>query len=135
VRRAAALALAAGWLAGCGLLGGEFKVSGTITIAAHLQSKVPRQNFVLFIVATNLGGVPVAVKRIVNPQFPVSYTLTDEDLIVPGSDPKEPLLVQVQMNTHGNVGKPVRGDLVGHHPDPVRSGERWAHIVIDQQIR
>ena len=134
MRRAWLLILAAALAAGCRSLSRDFRISGTITVAAPLQGKAPRNNSVLFIVAKNMGGVPVAVRRIVNPQFPVSFTLAEEDLLVPGSRPKDPLLLQVQMNTHGNVGMPVRGDLEGNHPDPVHSGERGVHVVIDRQI-
>lgn len=127
------LVLAAAFPAGCRSFSKDFRISGTITIASHLQGRAPKNNAVLFIVAKNMGGVPVAVRRIVNPQFPVSFSLTEEDLLVPGSRPKGPLLLQVQMNTHGNVGMPARGDLEGTRPDPVRSGERGVHIVIDKQ--
>jgi hypothetical protein len=89
---------------------------------------------VLFIIAKNPGGVPVAVRRIVNPTFPVSYQLTSEDLIVPGTVPSGPLSLEVEMNTHGNVGAPVKGDLKGAHPDAVFSGERGVHVVIDTAI-
>ena len=88
----------------------------------------------MFIVAKNLGGVPIAVKRIVNPQFPVAYTLTTEDLVVPGIHPKDTLRIEVQMNTHGNVGMPGKGDLAGSRLDPASSGDRRVHIVIDHQL-
>lgn len=126
---AAGLALA---LAGCSRR--DFRVSGTVTIASYLQTRVPKQNGVMFIVAKNLGGVPLAVKRIVNPAFPVNYTLLAEDLLVPGSRPRDAMRVEVQMNTHGNVGQAVRGDLAGKYPDIVHSGDKRVHIVIDQQL-
>ncbi|MBI5631525.1 MAG: hypothetical protein HY921_11655 [Elusimicrobia bacterium] len=121
-------------LGGCSLIAGPFSLSGTITIAAPLQNKLPRNNSVLFVVAKNQGGVPVAVRRIVNPQFPVSFSLGQEDLLVPGSRPQGPLSLHVQMNTHGNVGKPIKGDLEGKLPDPVRAGERGIHVVIDREV-
>jgi len=112
----------------------EFHLSGSITVAAHLQNKVPKTNSVLFIVAKNQGGVPVAVRRVVNPQFPVDYELRAEDLIVPGEIPAGPLTLEVEMNTHGNVGAPVKGDLSGAHPDKISSGERGVHVVIDREV-
>ena len=112
----------------------EFRVSGSITVAAHLQARVPHTNSVLFIVAKNAGGVPIAVRRIVNPQFPVDYALTSEDLLVPGSTPKGPMTLEVEMNTHGDVGKPLKGDLHGEHPDRISNGERGVHVVIDRVI-
>jgi hypothetical protein len=88
----------------------------------------------MFIVAKNLGGVPLAVKRIVNPQFPVAYTLGAEDLVVPGTSPKEPLRVEVEINTHGDVGNPHRGDLLGSYPEQVFPGDRRIYIVVDRQL-
>lgn len=128
---AAALAVLAP-ASGC-RLSREFRISGTITIAAHLQGRVPHANAVLFIVAKTRGGVPLAVRRIVNPQFPVSYALGPEDLLVPGTRPKEALRVEVQMNTHGNVGEPAKGDLEGAYRELVHPGQRGAHVVIDRQ--
>ena len=119
-------------LAGCGPR--EFRVSGTITIASYLQTRAPKQNCVMFIVAKNLGGVPLAVKRIVNPAFPVNYTLRAEDLVVPGIHPKDALRVGVEMNTHGNVGRPLPRDLSGGYPDTVYPGDKRVHIVIDRQL-
>ena len=126
-------------LAGFGLILGacgprDFRVGGTITIASHLQARAPKQNCVLFIVAKNLGGVPLAVKRIVNPSFPASFTLGTEDLVVPDTHPRDPLRLEIEMNTHGNVGSPVRGDLLGKYPDPVRSGDKRINVVIDRQL-
>lgn len=135
MRRAALLALAATVAGGgCRFLSREFRITGTITVASHLRHKLPKGQAVLFIVAKNTGGVPVAVRRIVNPQFPVRYTLSPEDLIVPGTNPKEDLIIQVQMNTHGNVGTAARGDLEGVYDDIVHSGERGVHIVIDTAV-
>lgn len=130
--RKAALAAALGLLlCGCSR---EFQVSGTVTVASSLQGKTPKVNSVLFIIAKNPGGVPIAVRRIVNPQFPLDYALGVEDLIVPNVYPKDGLWLEVEMNAHGRVGKPVKGDVVGRCPDPVHSGQRNVHIVIDRQV-
>lgn len=124
--------LACGALTACG--GPQFSISGTITLASNLNRKAVQENSVLFVVALNRGGVPVAVRRIVNPQFPVSFTMTPEDLIVPAPKGQEPLLLRVQMNSHGNVGTPLRGDLEGALPDPVSPVSHGVHIVIDRQV-
>ena len=131
--RALALALALpALLAGCGQR--EFSLSGTITIASVLQRRASRDNAVMFIVAKNRGGVPMAVHRIVNPQFPVKFIIGPEDLIVPELPADTPLRLEVEMNTHGTVGHPVRGDLRGAHPGLVYPGERHIHVVVDRQV-
>ena len=112
----------------------EFRVSGTITLASSVHHKVPAENSVIFVVAKNRGGVPIALHRIVNPQFPVSFMLTEEDLIVPSPRPDDPLSIEVEMNTHGSVGAPRAGDLEGSSPDAVFAGSRGVNVVIDRLI-
>ena len=110
------------------------KVSGEITVAAPLVSRLPHDNSTLFIVVKNLGGVPVAVKRIVNPQFPAAFQLTTQDLLVPGSNPEDPLTIEVEMNSHGNVGAPARGDLSGVYPDEIALRQSRVHLVLDRIV-
>ncbi len=133
-RRAAALALLAAALAACNPFFRSFHISGEITLASRLLRSAPRENSVLFVVAKNLGGMPVAIKRIVNPQFPVPYELTADDLLVPGFRPTEPMRLEVEWNTHGDVGNPRKGDHVAADPDPVSPRESGVHIVIDKQL-
>ena len=112
----------------------DFRVSGSITVATHLQGRLPKTNSVLFVIAKNAGGVPVAVHRIVNPQFPVDYVLTSQDLVVPDTLPSGPLTLEVEMNTRGDVGTPAKGDLRGEHPDPISNGDRGVHVVIEKVL-
>ncbi len=112
----------------------QFHLSGTVTLAPHFKNKTAPPNAMLFVVVRNLGGVPLAVRRIVNPQFPASFSVENEDLVVPGSFPAGPLEVSVELNSHGRVGSPSRGDLLGAHPDPVEPGETGIHVVIEREI-
>lgn len=131
---AAALAVAtAPYYAGC-LKGGDFRLAGDITAPPHLHRKVSMPNTMLFIVAVNGGGVPVAVKRVVNPQLPLSYKLGPEDLVFQGPSWKGPLAVRVHVNDHGSVGLMLRGDLVGSHPTSVQSGDSGVHVVVDGEV-
>lgn len=113
---------------------GNFHISGTITVASSLQDKAPRPNLVLFIIAKNGGSVPVAVRRIVNPQFPLEFSLDTQDLLVPGRWPGGPLTVEVQMNSHGNVGQPKSGDLEGTASTPVAPEQGGVYIVINRRV-
>lgn len=128
---AAALGLALG---ACALPWGELKISGEITVEPRLAERVPTQNSVLFIIAKNAGGMPMAVRRVVNPAFPVKYQLTKDDVLVPGHRPRGPIRVYVEMNTHGNLGAPVKGDFAGESADAVSARAARVHIVIDRQI-
>ena len=131
MRTGLALALAAAALGGCNLLTGDFRLSGTVDIAPRLQGRAPRTNAMLFVVAENEGGVPVAVHRIVNPEFPAAFEMGADDLIVPRLRRREPLRVHVEMNTHGDVGHPQSGDLAGDAPAPTFSGAAGVLVVLD----
>ena len=133
MRRVLALGLAAGLLSGCELLTGDFRVTGTIHLAPALHERAPKTNVALFLVATNEGGVPVAVHRIVNPEFPASFEINHHDLLVPALRRHEELSLHAEMNTHGAVGAPRPGDLTGRAPGTIHSGSRGVRVLIDKQ--
>ena len=112
----------------------QFNLSGSISLASRLQNKTPHANSVLFIIAKNQGGVPVAVRRVVNPSFPMDFSLGPRELLVPGAKPQPPFLLQVQLNGHGNVGDPVEGDLEGGNSQAVHLGETGIRIMIDRVV-
>jgi hypothetical protein len=119
---------------GCfGLNEDHFELSGKITVPARLQKRTEAYNTVLFVVASNAAGVPIAVARIVNPQFPLAYQMKTENLVLPGPVWKGKLSVKACINAHGKVGVIERGDLVGTHPGQVYSGTRGVNIVIDRE--
>ncbi len=133
-RRAARLLVLTALLAlGCARGRESFQFSGSITAPPPTQKLTERPNIVLTIVATNNGGVPIAVKKIINPKLPVHYRMTHEDLILPGPVWDGPLNVHVDVNTHGKLGVVRKGDLRGTHRGTIRSGERNVNIVIDQR--
>ena len=132
MRRALALALAAAALGGCNLLTGDFSLSGTVDIAPRLRERAPKTNAMLFVIAENEGGVPVAVRRIVNPEFPAAFTMGSEDLLVPALRGREPLKIHVEMNTHGDIGRPQSGDLEGDASAPAVSGAAGIKVLLDR---
>jgi len=112
---------------------GAFRLSGTITAAQGLHERVSKPNAVLLITAANGGGVAVAVKRVVNPVLPLHYSITTDDLALPGPVWNGPLQVAVSVNRHGQVGVTRQGDMSGTHRGEARSGDRHVNIVIDTQ--
>lgn len=130
MRRLAALLPAALFLAGCEILTPDFKLAGEVHIAPALAARASRENAVLFVVARNEGGVPLAVHRIVNPEFPARFDMGPQDLLVPGIRRQEPLHMSVELNTHGNLGQPRAGDLSGRLDDTVRPGARGVKLKL-----
>ena len=126
-----ALALAAG---GCEWLTGDFRLSGVVEIAPELEARAPKTNSVLFVIAQNAGGVPVAVHRIVNPEFPSSFAMSSQDLLVPGIRRREPLTVIAQLNAHGVFGPPRPGDLEGRGLAVYRPGDRGVLVRLEKAL-
>jgi hypothetical protein len=132
MRRTFALAAAAASLAGCNLLTADFGLSGTVDVAPRLRERTPKENVMLFVIAENEGGVPVAVHRIVNPQFPAPFAMGPADLLVPSVRRREPLKVHAEMNTHGDVGTPRPGDLEGDAAGTAHPGDAGVSLVLDR---
>ena len=132
MKRLLVLAFAAAALGGCNLLTGDFQLSGTVDVAPGLLERTPKENVMLFIIAENAGGVPVAVHRIVNPEFPAPFKLGPSDLLVPALRRREPLTVHGQMNTHGDVGTPRPGDLEGAAAGTAYPGDAGVRLILDR---
>ncbi len=132
-RRLVAVALAAAALAACDLFMTDFRLSGTVDVSARLRDRAPKENAMLFIVAENAGGVPVAVHRIVNPEFPADFRMGPGDLLIPSVRRREPLRVHAEMNTHGDVGTPKPGDLEGDAKGEIVPGMSGVKVVLDRQ--
>lgn len=134
MRAAAALALLASLAGGCEWLTGDFHLEGVVQIAPVLEARVPKTNSVLFIIAKNAGGVPVAVHRVVNPDFPVPFKMSSQDLLVPGIRRNERLTIVARLNAHGVLSAPKPGDLEGRSTQPVRPGDHGVTVRLDKAL-
>jgi hypothetical protein len=132
MRRFLALTVAAAALGGCHLLTGEFHLSGSVDVSPKLRARMPKENVMLFVIAENAGGVPVAVHRIVNPDFPAEFKMGPGDLLVPTVSRREPLQVHAEMNVHGDVGTPRPGDLEGVASETWHPGDAGVLVVLDR---
>jgi len=132
MRRALAGAALAVALSGCERMISDFRLSGTVDVSPALRGRVPRQNAMLFIVAKNEGGVPVAVERIVNPDFPAPFEMGPADLLVPAVRNREALTVHATLNTHGHMDAPRPGDLIGEAAGTVLPGAGGVSIVLER---
>ena len=128
-----ALALLAG-AAGCEWLTGDFRLSGVVEISPELEARAPKTNSVLFVIAQNAGGVPLAVHRIVNPEFPAKFAMSPQDLLVPGIRRRENLTIVARLNAHGNLGAAKPGDLEGRGRDQAHPGDRGVRVRLDKAL-
>ena len=89
-----------------------FKVAGTVTISKALNESYLPANSMLFVVAKNDSGVPVAVKKIINPVFPLKFEITAANLIMPDLLTRQ-VYIEAYLNNHGELEVFKKGDLKG----------------------
>ncbi len=124
-------ALFAGWKFGYqAALRYFFRASGTVSVRPDLLNSLPGPNAMLFVVARNSGGVPVAVKKIINPAFPARFEMGHSNLIMPDLLTGR-LYLEAALNTHGRLGDSRRGDLKGQLSSGVPIISKGASITLD----
>ena len=89
----------------------RFAISGTVTVPERLIEMAQADNNSCAIIVKNEADVPVAIKRVVNPKFPLEFTLGEEDLLTGTVEGN--LKMEVQINSHGQLGLIKQGDIFG----------------------
>ncbi len=111
-----------------------FLVQGTAQITSDLAERAAKPNTMLFLVARNEDGVPVAVQKIINPVFPLDFRLTPSDLIMPDILTKK-IYLEAFLNSHGQLGALKSGDLTGSVKKPVFVFTKHHALIIDTQAK
>jgi cytochrome c-type biogenesis protein CcmH len=109
-------------------------LAGRVTIDPSLAEKAGPTD-VLFVIVRRPGGMPrpIAVKQIKGPQFPVSFEITNADVMVQGSELRGMVDVVARLDKDGNAGPPQPGDLEGQFAkNPTLPGARDIEIVINK---
>ena len=110
--------------------------SGTISLDSKLTGKVD-PNAVLFISAKpaqgpQMGVPPVASQRVPSPKFPLEYTLSQADVIMPGATLSGQFNIVVKLMKNGAAGPMGPGDIEGKYSkNPVASGGKGVDITLD----
>ena len=90
---------------------GRFDLAGTVTVPERLLPLAQADNNSCAIIVKNEADVPVAIKRVVNPKFPLPFALGEEDLLT--ENVGNELKLEVQINSHGQLGIIKEGDVFG----------------------
>jgi len=76
---------------------------------------------------------PIAAKRFDGPKFPVQFEITNEDVMVKGSELKGMVDVIARLDRDGQAGQPQPGDMEGRYAkNPTLPGGRDLTITIDK---
>lgn len=116
---------------------GESTLTGTVVIDPKVLDQVD-PDAVLFIIARTPGskrGPPLAVQRVVNPMFPLNFTLGPSNIMIPGTPFKGAVDLIVRLDKDGNPMTREGGSLTGvYRNNPVAVGSDALEIVIDQRV-
>lgn len=111
---------------------GRFNVAGTINVPARLLQLAQADNNSCAIIVKNEADVPVAIKRVVNPKFPLEFTLGEEDLLAESVEGS--LKMEVQINNHGQLGIIKEGDVFGSVDGYVTANAKNIVIEADKTL-
>ncbi len=107
-----------------------FLVRGTAEITSELAERAAKPNTMLFLVVKNEDGVPVAVKKIINPVFPLDFQMTPSNLIMPDILTKK-IYLEAFINSHGELGTFKTGDFKGSIKNPLFIFSKNNLLIID----
>ncbi|MPZ75287.1 MAG: tetratricopeptide repeat protein [Deltaproteobacteria bacterium] len=112
-------------------------ISGKITLDAKVKGQANTQA-TLFIIARPagaVGGPPLAVKKIDRAVFPLSYSISSENVMMQGTPFTGKINLTVRLDKDGNPATRAPGDLVGDYKNnPVDVGAKNIDIVIDRAL-
>ena len=109
-------------------------IAGRVAIDPKLADKVTPTD-VLFVIVRRPQGPPrpVAVKRIDAPHFPVTFEITNKDVMVQGTELRGMVNVLARLDKDGRAGPPQEGDLEGEfEKNPTLVGGTEVEIVINK---
>lgn len=109
-----------------------FNLAGTVEVAPRLLKAAQANNVSCSIIVKNEADVPVAIKRIINPQFPLKFALDKKDLLIEGYQGS--LKMEVQINSHGKLGVLQSGDIFSEQKDTYLSGQKDIVLVADKMM-
>ncbi len=109
-----------------------FNLAGKVEVAPRLLKSAQANNISCSIIVKNEADVPVAIKRIINPQFPLDFSMDNKDLLIEGYQGN--LKVEVQINSHGKLGVLQSGDIFSEETKTYVSGQKDIVVVADKMM-
>ena len=102
------------------------------TDTTHLE-ELGYSGFALFIIARRAqqgGGPPVAVKKVVSPTFPLSFSLSDSDMMMGGVWPEQ-VWLEARLDSDGNAMTKEDADWNSQRIGPLTSGSTEGILVLE----
>ena len=110
----------------------RFNIAGRVEVPERLLRLAQADNNSLAIIIKNEADVPVAIKRVVNPRFPLEFVLGEKDLLTEKVEGN--LKIEVQINNHGQLGVIKQGDIFGSGAEVIHSNDKEVLVLADKTM-
>jgi len=128
-----AAALAFGWFTITNVKKEEpFRLAGRVEVPERLLKSATQSNVSCAVVAKNEADVPIAIKRILNPAFPLEFNIDKNDLLIDSFEGR--IKLEVQINSHGNLGVLKAGDIFSEDETFYAPGQKDIILVADKMM-
>jgi cytochrome c-type biogenesis protein CcmH len=108
----------------------EKVLAGTVELKPELKESVKPEDTVFVIARRGTGGPPLAAKKIPATAFPLTFTLTEKDVMMGGPFEGE-VELSVRIDKDGDAMTKLPGDLTGKSTKPVTVGDKEIKVLVD----
>ncbi len=109
-------------------------IRGVVRVAPKLKEKVKGKAAIFIIARGKQPGPPLAVMRILNPGFPLDFTMSEQNVMLQGVAFAGEVRLIAKLDGDGKVGTQP-GDIFGGARGPVQVGARGVEIVLSQEAK
>ena len=107
-------------------------IRGVVRVAPNLKEKAEGKAAIFIIARGKQPGPPLAVMRILNPTFPLEFTMSEQNVMLQGVAFEGEVRLVAKLDGDGKVGTQA-GDIFGGARGPVQVGARDVEIVLSQK--
>lgn len=109
-------------------------IRGVVRVAPALADKAKGKAAIFIIARGSRPGPPLAVMRILNPSFPLEFTMSEQNVMMQGVAFEGEVSLIAKLDGDGKVGTQP-GDIFGGARGPVQVGARGVEIVLTQEAK
>ena len=109
-------------------------IRGVVRVAPNLKEKAKGKAAIFIIARGKQPGPPLAVMRILNPTFPLEFTMSEQNVMLQGGAFAGEVSLIAKLDGDGKVGTEP-GDIFGGARGPVRVGARDVEVLLSQEAK
>ena len=114
--------------------GGGETIRGVVRVAPTLEEKAKGKAAIFIIARGKQPGPPLAVMRILNPRFPLEFSMSERNVMLQGVAFAGEVSLIAKLDGDGKVGTEA-GDIFGGARGPVQVGAHDVEIILSQEAK